>query len=257
MNNNSKVLSLVLTAAVITGFCLPVMAQGYYGNQNYGQQYNQQNTNNGYNNNYNSNYNKNYSQNLPPLQGRVVTVPAGTYLSATTTNSLSSEFLMVGDTVSVMLNSGLMFGGSEVIPPNSIIEGNVVLAEKAGFTGKNGKLRIHFTNAITPNGQRIPLSGKIATADGTGLLVGGTNMSRVGNAVKQGAVGAGVGALFGTIFGPLSGGHVGRGAVYGTAVGGGLGLGKSLIDKGNEAMLPANNRIDIILEQPLTTSPSY
>ncbi len=252
MNNNPKAALILLTAAIISNLYQPVQAQNYYGNQNYPQQYNNQPN---YNNNYN-NYG-NYSQTLPPLQGRVVTVPAGSYLSATTTNAISSEFLTVGDTVSVMLNSGLMFGSSQVIPPNSIIEGNVVIAEKAGLTGKNGKLKIHFTNAITPNGQRVPLSGKIATADGTGVLVGGTNLSRVGNAVKQGAVGAGIGALFGTIFGPLSGGHVGRGAVYGTAVGGGLGLGKSLIDKGNEAMVPANSRIDIILEQPLTATPAY
>lgn len=209
---------------------------------------------------YNSDYTQSYGQtyngnNLPPLQGRVITVPAGTNIDTNSYDEISTEFVTVGDTVSVNLGSDLYYGGNVALPANSRIEGNVVLAEKAGMAGKNGKLKIHFTNAVTPNGQRIPLSGKIATEDGSGLLIGGTNTERVAEAVKQSAMGAGLGALFGTVMAPISGGKVGKGAYMGTAVGGGLGLLKSGIDKGNNVVIPANGKIDIMLDQPLTVTP--
>jgi len=204
----------------------------------------------GYNQGYNPNYN-----NLPPLQGRVVTIPAGTPISAVTTSEISSEYITVGDTISFVLPTDFYYNGALVLPANSVIEGNAVIAEKAGLAGKNGKLKIRFTNAITPNGQRVPISGKLMTEDGSGILTGGTNLDRIAGAAKKSAVGAGVGALAGTVLGPLSGGKVGKGAIYGTAVGGGLGLGKSLIDKGYEVVIPANEKLDIMLEQPMTVSP--
>jgi hypothetical protein len=193
---------------------------------------------------------------LPPLQGRVVTVPAGSAISARTTTQISSEYLSTGDTVSVVLGSDFYFNGMLVAPANSTVIGNVVVGEKAGLTGKNGKLKIRFTGLTTPNGQRIPISGKLYTEDGTGMLIGGTSKERTMNAVKNTAMGAGMGALAGTILGPISGGKVGKGAVMGTAIGGGLGLGKTIMDKGENVVIPANSSLDITLDQPLTVNPT-
>lgn len=203
---------------------------------------------------YTPTYSNQYNY-MPPLQGRVVTIPAGSTLAANTVSTISSEYLTVGDTVNVSLGSDFYAGGSIALPAGSTVEGNVVLAEKAGRTGKNAKLKIKFTSVITPSGQRIPISGKIKTNDETGILLGGTTAGRVGDAAKNAAVGAGVGALMGTIMGPLSGGKVGKGAVYGTAVGGGLGLGKALIDKGGPVEIPAGSPVNIVLDQPATISP--
>ncbi|MDD3013861.1 MAG: hypothetical protein PHC34_09185 [Candidatus Gastranaerophilales bacterium] len=202
---------------------------------------------------YTQNYNANNG--FPSLQGRVVTVPSNTYFKAVTTNPISTEFITQGDTVSIFLGSDFYYNGNVVLPANSRIEGNAVIAVKAGRAGKNGKLKIHFTCATTPNGQRIPLSAKLATEDGTGIIAGGTTADRAMSAAKDAAVGAAGGALFGTVIGAISG-KTGRGAWSGTAVGAGLGLGKSVIDKGNEAAIPANTPVDIILDQPLVVSPN-
>lgn len=199
-------------------------------------------------------YTQNYGS-LPPLQGRVVTVPVNTYFKVYTTNPISSEYITQGDSVSVMLGQDFYYNGNVVLPANSVIEGTAVIADSAGRTGKNGRLKIKFTSATTPSGQRVPLSAKLATEDGTGIISGGTGTGRALGVAKDAAAGAAGGALFGTVIGAITG-KTGRGAWSGTAVGAGLGLGKSMMDKGYDALIPANTPVDIILDQPLVVSPS-
>ena len=194
----------------------------------------------------------NYS--LPPLQGRVVSVPPGTMIPGATVNRiLSSKNLRTGDNISVLMNTPFYYAGTMVLPAGSNILGTVVMAEPAGRAGKNGKLMIVFNQAITPTGQRIGLSGKIATEDGSGILKGGTGMDRAKEVVKDTAVGAGVGALLGTIFGAISGGSAGKGAAIGTAIGGGSGVAKTVIDKGKDVVINIGEKLDIILDSELRT----
>lgn len=234
----------------------PSYNQGY--NQGYSQDYNQ-----GYNQNYNQDYNQNYNQqsNLPPLQGRVMVAPAGTSLAVTTTTALSSSINRIGDLFSTRLSNDLYIGGGLLLPAGSVIEGQVTQVESAGRTGRNGILGIRFSSAQTPNGQRVPISARIATEDGSGLIRGGGTAGRVGKTFLNSAIGAGIGAALGTALAPAAGGRVGRGAVYGTAIGGGAGLLSNLVRKGNDAELPSGTQLQIILDQPLSiqgqSAPSY
>ena len=240
MKKNLKTVTAILIAsAIYSTYVTPVLAQGSY---DYGQP------------KYTPNQNyvpANY--NLPTLQGKVVTIPAHTTIPATVQTDINSGYITVGDSVSVSLASNFYNNGSVVFPAGSIIHGNAVIAERAGMTGKHGKLKIHFTSVTTPNGQRYPMSGKLATQDGTGLLVGGTNTQRTVHVVKEAAKGSAIGAIFGTIIGAITG-KTGKGAWAGTAVGGGVAATKSLVDKGNEAILPSGSTVEIMLDQPLTVS---
>ena len=114
---------------------------------------------------------------------------------------------------------------------------------------------VKFTNIVTPYGQMIPISGKIQTDDGTGLIKGGTKAESATEYAKDIAIGTAAGAVAGVIFGPLSGGEVGKGAAYGTAVGAGAGLAKSIWDKGIPATIPAGSVINIVLDQQVTFTP--
>jgi hypothetical protein len=192
--------------------------------------------------------------NMAPLQGRVVTAPAGTTLSATPNMAISSETARVGDRFMASLGSDLSAGGSVVVPAGSQLEGQVVSVAKASRGGRHGTLDVQFTTAVLPNGQRVPISGRIQTSDGSGVIKGGTVKSVVGNAALRTAVGAGLGAALGTAMGPLSGGRVGKGAIYGTAVGGGLGAANAVWDKGTEALINAGQALNIVLQQPVTVS---
>ncbi len=196
------------------------------------------------------------SQGLPPLQGRVVTAPAGTFMTATVQTPLTSEYARPGDRFNATLGTAITSGGSIVLPAGSRLEGQVVSAKKARRGGRNGTLDVRFTTAIAPNGQRIPISARIQTDDGTGILKGGSTKGTLGKAALRTGGGAAAGAALGTAMGAVSGGRVGRGAIYGTAIGGGLGAIYAGSKKGKNAVIPAGQPINIVLDTPVTVTPS-
>ncbi len=190
------------------------------------------------------------------LKGRVVTVPAGANLSAVASTPISSEFLTLGQPVSVVLGSDFYYNSTLIAPAGSTVMGNVTVVTKAKHGSMNGSLKLRFTEITTPYGVRIPISAVIKTDDGTGLLKGGSKADVAKAYAKDVAIGSVVGALAGTIMGPLSGGAVGRGAALGTAVGAVGGLGKSVYDKGVDVNIPCNAAIDLYIDQPITVNPS-
>ena len=52
--------------------------------------------------------------------------------------------------------------------------------------------------------------------------------------------------------GALSKSNVGKGAIYGTAIGAGMGLIKGGAQKGENVIIPANSQISIYFDQPIT-----
>lgn len=199
--------------------------------------------------------NQGYSQGQT-LKGRVVTVPAGTPISAVVSTPISSEYLTMGQTVAVTLGSDFCYNGSVIAPAGSTAMGTVTQVTKAKHGTLNGSLRLRFTEITTPYGTRVPISAVVRTDDGTGLLKGGSKIDTAKGYAKDLAIGSAVGALAGTILGPISGGQVGRGAALGTAVGAIGGLGKSVYDKGQDVVIPANSSIELQIDQPITVNPT-
>ena len=190
-----------------------------------------------------------------PLQGSVVYVPSGTVFPATATMEISSENLTLGQNVCVAISQNFYHNNNLIAPIGSSVNGTVVHVKNAGHAGTNGQIMVKFTNIVTPYGQMIPISAKIQTDDGTGVLKGGTKMDSAADYAKDIAVGTAAGAVAGVIMGPVSGGKAGKGAVYGTAIGAGLGLAKSLWDKGEPARIPVGTVINIELDQQITYTP--
>lgn len=188
------------------------------------------------------------------LQGHVIIIPQGTEFTASVATRLSSETARIGDPVVLRLDAPLMGqNGQMAIPPGSQIKGSVRQVEQAGLAGKNGALDIVFDQAVLPNGQMIPLYGRVSTEDG--MVRGGSAKGRVLKAVGKTAIGAGAGAALGTAMGPLSGGKAGKGAIYGTAIGGGLGVATAVAQKGREAIIESGDQLQIRLAQPATFTP--
>ncbi len=197
----------------------------------------------------------NAAQQSKPLQGKVVMVPSGTKIPATATMELSSESLVLGQSVMAAITSDFYYNNTLIAPVGSSVNGTVIQVKKAGRAGVNGQLMIKFTNITTPYGKMIPISAKIQTEDGTGLLKGATKAESATEYAKDIAIGSAAGAVAGVIFGPLSGGEVGKGAAYGTAVGAGAGLAKSIWDKGVPAAIPVGSSINIVLDQQASFIP--
>jgi hypothetical protein len=186
------------------------------------------------------------------LQGYVSTsVPANTkFMGTLQSGVISSELNKVGDSVTLKLDAPLLSSDNRVVvPADSQIVGKIAQIEPSGRTGKNAVLDINFTEIVTPNGQRLPIQGSIATEDG--MLHGGSTKGRIVNTAGRAALGAGLGAALGTAMGPLSGGKVGKGAIYGTAVGGGLGALAGVAAKGKDVSIASGEKVEIKLDQAL------
>lgn len=188
------------------------------------------------------------------LQGSVTYVPVGTKTSAILSQTLDSKTLSEGTSVYATLNKDFSYNSINIAPAGSTINGTVVKCKKAGIGNSNGQIQVRFTNIRTPQGYNIPVSAMIATTDGTGVLKGGSKLDSAKDYGKNAAIGAAGGAILGTAMGPLSGGEVGRGAVYGTAVGGGLGLLNAARQSGEDVVIPANAVVEIYFDQPITIS---
>ena len=54
--------------------------------------------------------------------------------------------------------------------------------------------------------------------------------------------------------GALSHGQVGKGAIYGTAIGGTMGIISAVMNRGDNVDIPQNAQLKIVLDQPITIS---
>ncbi len=189
------------------------------------------------------------------LKGRVVTVPAGVTINAAVTTPLSSEYMTIGQNVTMALSSDFYHNGSLIAPAGSTVMGTVILVSRAKHGSINGQLKVKFTEIITPYGSRIPISACIKTDDGSGILKGGTKMDTTKEIAKDATLGAAGGALTGLVASAISGGALGKGTAIMTGVGAGVGLAKSGFDKGHDVIIPSNANIELMIDQPITVSP--
>ncbi len=188
------------------------------------------------------------------LKGNVVFIPMGTKTSAVLSQALNSQTSSEGMSVFATLDKDFIYNSTKIAPAGSSVSGTIVKCKKAGIGNRNGQIQIRFTNIRTPQGYNIPISATVATTDGSGILKGGATVDSAKDYGKNAAIGAAGGAILGTVMGPLSGGEVGKGAVYGTAVGGGLGLLNAARQSGEDVEIPANATIELYFDQPVTIS---
>lgn len=204
----------------------------------------------------NQSYAQNYGGQPQTLKGRVVTVPAGIQFPAVVSTPISSEFLTMGQTVAVTLGSDFYYNSSLIAPAGSTAMGTVTQVTKAKHGSMNGSLRLRFTEITTPYGTRIPISAMIKTDDGSGLLVGGTKADVAKNYAKDMGMGSAAGALTGLVASAISGGAIGKGTAIMTGVGAGVGLAKSVYDKGQDVVIPSGATVELCIDQPITVNPS-
>ena len=200
---------------------------------------------------YNSNSNDNNDSNL---KGKVVMVPADTMFSATTMSPISSETMQKGDSVTMYLSSDFYYGKHLIAVAGSRVNGVVLNVSRGGMANRNGKVNIKFTNIVTPYGQMIPINANIRTDDGSGVLKGGTAKDVAKDYARDAVIGAGIGAALGTAMGALASGSVGKGAIYGTALGGGMALLATTMQRGETVEVPQGATLDIVITQPITVS---
>lgn len=197
---------------------------------------------------------------LPPLQGSIVVLAAGTRFKAQLKNTLSSASTQTGEEIRATINEPIYASGSEVIPAGSQLIGQASSVTPAHRfrAGAGGKMGIKFTSIETPDGRKIPLSASVDESEQR--LSSGTTAGRVGKGLLTTGVGAASGAAVGTTLGAIVGGtsggnmgsSIGMGAVFGTALGAGVGGVTALVRKGSEVRLRAGSSLPIKLDESMT-----
>ena len=179
------------------------------------------------------------SRPAPPPAPPPVVIPAGTLLTITIDQTVSSKTNNNGDTFAASLAAPISVDGVTVLPTGTRAKGTVVQAESAGRV-KGGAVLALTLDSLTVNGQpySIQTSEFEETIKGRG---------------KRTAIGAGGGAAFGLIVGGLAGG--GKGAAIGALAGGGAGTAGTAFTGKRDITIPAETRLHFKLTAPLTVQP--
>ena len=167
-----------------------------------------------------------------------IVVPAGTVLTVTIDQTVSTKTSMAGDAFRASLAEPVIVNGTTVAPKNTRATGTVVQAASAGHLKGGAALGLSL-DALTIHGKKYTIETSRFEESGKGRG-------------KRTIVGAGGGAAVGAIIGAIAGG--GKGAAIGAVAGGGAGTAGAAYTGERDISIPAETRISFRLRQSLTVS---
>ncbi|MHC4169743.1 MAG: hypothetical protein ACYSWQ_22580 [Planctomycetota bacterium] len=166
----------------------------------------------------------------PARPQQAVTIPAGTTLMISTTSQVTSQD-KAGRRFTAKLASNLMAGGIVVAPAGTTVYGRVTKSGQAGRLIGKSELELNLTD-INIGGKMYPLMT--------------TNFQEAGKgSFRKTARNAGLGALIGGAFGDSD--DAKKGAA--------IGVGVSVLRKGDSVTVPPGAMLEFRMTQPLTISP--
>jgi len=168
-----------------------------------------------------------------------IIVPAGTALTVTVDQALSSKTSQAGQTFLATLAQPVTVRGKTAIPKGSSVTGTVVTAKAKGKIKGQGELALSLAS-ITVHGNNYPIQT-------------GTLESTVKGKGKRTAATTGGGAAGGALIGGLAGG--GKGAGIGALVGAAGGLVGGALTGNKQVEIPAESALTFTLFKPLTLPP--
>jgi hypothetical protein len=169
----------------------------------------------------------------PPAPPAVIR--AGTVLTVTIDQSVSTKTNTSGDRFDASLAEPVTIDGDEVLPSGTRASGTITQAQSAGRV-KGGALLALTLDSVTVHGKRYSIETNSFEEVGKGRG-------------KRTAIGAGGGAAFGAIIGALAGG--GKGAAIGALAGGGAGTAGTAFTGKRDFTIPAETRLHFKLVQSL------
>jgi hypothetical protein len=168
-----------------------------------------------------------------------IVIPAGTALTVTVDQALSSKSSQAGQTFLATLAQPVTVRGKTAIPKGASVTGTVISAKAKGKIKGEGELVLSL-QSITIRGQNYPIQT-------------GTLDSTVKGKGKRTAATTGGGAAGGALIGGLAGG--GKGAGIGALVGAGAGLVGGAMTGNKQIEIPAESALTFTLSKSLTLPP--
>ncbi len=191
-----------------------------------------------------------------PDSASVLTIPAGTKVPVALKHSVSSKGTREGDGVYAETTFPVVENGRVLIPAGTYVQGRVSHIQRGGHIKGRAEVLMHFTTLIYPSGYTVLLPGAIENAPGAGKSSvtdnEGTIQADSQKAEKIGKVASAAGT--GAVVGGLSDG--GKGALIGAGVGGAVGTAIALLTRGNDVNLTVGTTMEIVIQRdvPLDAS---
>ena len=168
-----------------------------------------------------------------------IIVPAGTALTVTTSQPLSSKTSQAGQVFAATLAQPVSIDGRTALPKGATVNGTVVSAKSQGKIKGEGELALALTS-VSFHDQTYQIQTKVMTSEQKGKG-------------KRTATTTGGGAAGGALIGGLAGG--GKGAGIGALVGAGAGLAGGAMTGNKQIEIPAESALSFTLAAPLTLPP--
>jgi len=177
-------------------------------------------------------------------------VPAGTHILLQLVSPLNTVSATDGSAVYLEVTMPVIADNHVVIPAHTHVTGTVIKERRPGRLKGQARLCIGFTNLIFPDYhvvaidgvlQGLPESHRDRRVDAEGTI---EPVDQIDRDIKTVAVPA----LPGTVIGLLGAGGTGMRLAL---LGGGLGLGKTMVSRGDEISLPVGTPVEMVLKREL------
>jgi hypothetical protein len=190
------------------------------------------------------------------VEGKTVTVPAGTKIPLVLKQGISTKNAKLGDHVYLQTNFPLVMDGRMIIPEGTYVQGEITNVQRAGKVKGRAEVMMHFSTLIYPNGYTVTLPGAVDNVPGA---EGGEVKSSEGKIEHEGEKGRDVArgaqtTAAGTAIGAAAGGW--KGAGIGAAAGGVTGLALALLTRGSDVRLDAGTAVEMVFQRDVALEES-
>jgi hypothetical protein len=175
----------------------------------------------------------------PPAPPRVYTIRAGTAITVSTANDLSTKTAKDGDLFTASLARAIVDGDWVIAKRGATVQGVVVNSDPGGRVKGRASMTVKLRSLQLADGRTVDLSTNSYTKEAKGTK-------------KKDAAKIGIGAGIGAAIGAIAGG--GKGAAIGAGAGGGAGTGLVLATRGDPAVIPSESQLNFRLQGPITVT---
>ena len=166
-------------------------------------------------------------------------VPADSVIGLQIDTFVTTDRAEVEDDVTARVSRDVMVARRVAIPAGSVVNGSVVMVERAGKLKGAARLGVRFHTVVLDNGLEVPIVTETVYREGRSR--GRDNAARIGG-------GAVAGAILGAIFGG------GRGAAIGGAAGAAGGTAAAAAGDAEPATLPTGTTLTVRLSRPASVT---